>query len=64
MTVLKKKSVRVYDQFERETEEQILSGALKAGDCILSEHEIAAHYRISRRSARTARYRTASTRSP
>lgn len=54
MTVLKKKSVRVYDQFERETEEQILSGALKAGDCILSEHEIAAHYRISRRSARTA----------
>ena len=54
MTVLKKNSVKVYDRFEHETEEQILNGVLKAGDCILSEHEIAAHYRISRRSARTA----------
>ena len=54
MTVLKKNSERVYDLFEREIEEQILNGELKAGDCILSEHEISAHYRISRRSARTA----------
>ncbi len=46
--------IHVYDRFEQETEEQILNGSLKAGDCIISEHEAAARYKISRRSARTA----------
>ena len=54
MITCKKEIVHVYDRFEMETEEQILNGSLKAGDCIISEHEAAALYKISRRSARTA----------
>jgi len=52
--VLKKEMIHVYDRFEQETEEQILNGSLKAGDCIISENEAAERYKISRRSARTA----------
>ena len=54
MTNLKKDTSRVYDRFEQETEHQILTGVLKAGDCVLSENTIASRYKISRRSARTA----------
>ena len=52
--ILKKNIVHVYERFEQETEEQILNGSLKAGDCIISENEAAERYKISRRSARTA----------
>ena len=53
-TSLKKDMIHVYDRFEQEMERQILDGALKAGDCIISENEATAYYGISRRSARTA----------
>ena len=54
MVLLKKKLGFVYEKAEREIEEQILSGRLKAGDCVLSENALCATYGISRRSARTA----------
>ena len=54
MVQLKKKLGFVYEKAERELEEQILSGRLKAGDCVLSENALCATYGISRRSARTA----------
>ncbi|MBO5668337.1 MAG: GntR family transcriptional regulator [Lentisphaeria bacterium] len=54
MITCKKEIVHVYERFEMDTEEQILSGSLKAGDCIISENEAAERYGISRRSARTA----------
>ena len=54
MVQLKKKLGFVYEKAERELEEQILSGRLKAGDCVLSENALCATYGISRRSVRTA----------
>ncbi|MBE6355541.1 MAG: hypothetical protein E7058_00330 [Lentisphaerae bacterium] len=54
MVTLKKDIIHVYDRFEQETEERILNGSLKAGDCIISGNDAAAYYKISRRSARTA----------
>ena len=54
METLKKNIGFVYDKAEKDLEEQILSGRLKAGDCVLSENSISAAYGISRRSARTA----------
>ena len=54
METLKKNITFVYEKAEKDLEEQILSGRLKANDCVLSENSISAAYGISRRSARTA----------
>lgn len=51
---LKKDISYVYEGVERDLLEQISSGVLLGGECILSENEISRKYNISRRSARKA----------
>ncbi len=54
MQGLKKNLSYVYAGVERDLMEQIRSGHLKGGECILSENEISRKYNISRRSSRKA----------
>ena len=54
MQGLRKDISYVYAGVERDLLDQIRSGLLKGGECILSENEISRKYNISRRSARKA----------
>lgn len=54
MQGLRKDVSYVYAGVERDLRDQIRSGILKGGECILSENEISRKYNISRRSARKA----------
>lgn len=54
MQGLRKDISYVYEGVERDLRDQIRSGVLKGGECILSENEISRKYNISRRSARKA----------